>query len=131
MAELIKQELVLICGAPGSGKSTIAETMFCTHVRVEADDFFIDDDGVYRYDRSLIKQAHEECFRVTDRLLHAGCNVVVANTFTRQWEREPYLSLAKKHKLGVRYIHATGEYPNIHGVPDDVVLSMRQRFEPF
>ena len=125
------QEIVLICGAPGSGKSTIANSMSDTHVQVEADDFFTDANGVYRYDRSLIKQAHEDCLRRADLLLYARCSVVVSNTFTRKWEREPYVALAKKHKIGIRYIHATGEYPNIHGVPDDVVLSMRQRFEPF
>ena len=58
-------------------------------------------------------------------LLADGRNVVVANTFTRRWEYEPYLKMCDD----VEIVVARGNYQNIHGVPDNVVERMRERFE--
>lgn len=60
----------------------------------------------------------------------AGRPVVVANTFTRRWEMEPYLKAAKKRGIKVRIVEATGNWANVHGVPADAIERMRARWEP-
>ena len=118
-------QLVIIRGVPGSGKSTMARLNYPDHVLVEADMFFVGPDGEYRYDPAKIKDAHAWCRRMVRSLLDDGRKVVVANTFTRRWEYEPYLSMCDD----VEVVVARGYYRNIHGVPDHVVEKMRERFE--
>jgi len=57
--------------------------------------------------------------------------IAIANTFTKLWEMLPYFELAEKwgyrvHTLVTENRH---ESTNIHGVPDDILLQMRNRFE--
>jgi adenylylsulfate kinase-like enzyme len=52
-------ELVLIRGLPGTGKSTRAKKMR-DHLHLEAD-MFLMVDGVYVYDQSKVRAAHEQC----------------------------------------------------------------------
>lgn len=120
-------KLVLIRGLPGSGKSTMARAM-TDHQHFEADMFF-EQDGEYRYDASKIKDAHEWCQIQTFKALANGKSVVVSNTFTRRSEMEPYFDMAKTFGIVPRIIEATGNWPNIHGVPESVIQNMKQRWE--
>ena len=52
-----KNEIVLIRGLPGTGKTTLAKTME-GYAHFEAD-IFLEVDGVYVYDPSRIKAAHD------------------------------------------------------------------------
>jgi predicted kinase len=113
-------ELVLIRGLPGSGKSTMARAMK-THRHFEADMFFTDLDGAYLYDASKIKAAHEWCQMNAKWALERGESVVVSNTFTRQFEMAPYFAMAKTFGIEPRIVEATGNWPNVHGVPAEVV----------
>lgn len=121
-------QLVLIRGLPGSGKSTMARSM-STHAHYEADMYFTDASGVYRYDAGRIKDAHEWCQRQTFNALANGKSVVVSNTFTRRFEMAPYFKMAKTLGIDIRVIEARGNWPNVHGVPADVVDRMRKRWE--
>ena len=121
-------QLVLIRGLPGSGKSTIASAM-AGYRHLEADMFFTDLDGRYVYDSSKIKAAHEWCQLNTKWALERGERVVVSNTFTRLFEMEPYFEMAKNFGIEPRIVEATGNWPNVHGVPAEVVEKMRQRWE--
>lgn len=123
-------ELVLIRGLPGSGKTTMARgTMFEDFAHYEADMFFTDESGAYHYDRDKIKDAHEWCQREAFKALANGKSVVVSNTFTRRFEMEPYFEMAKTFGIEPRIMEATGNWPNVHGVPAEVVEKMRQRWE--
>lgn len=82
-------ELVLIRGLPGSGKSTYARRFYSGYVHCEADHYFYDKDGVYRYNPDLIRQAHAACQKKAREALRSGKSVVVSNTFVRQWEMLP------------------------------------------
>ena len=120
-------ELVLIRGLPGSGKSTMAKAMH-GYCHFEADQFFMRD-GEYKFDPALLKHAHDSCQKMADAALQIARDVVVSNTFTRKWEMQAYLDMAKKHGADVRIITATGNYKNVHGVPAEAIQKMRDRWE--
>lgn len=122
--------LVLIRGLPGSGKSTIAKSL-CGFVHLEADMYFVDAVGNYQYEKARIKEAHEWCQRETQKHLARGDDVVVSNTFTRRFEIEPYIKIASGLGITPNVLIATGKFENVHGVPADVIESMRNRWEEF
>lgn len=118
-------ELVIIRGLPGSGKSTLAaELAEKGYTHFEADMFFMKN-GVYCYDASQIRDAHNWCKARTRSALGRGERVVVANTFTRLAEMRPYLDMCPT----VRIIEAKGCWPNMHGVPPERIQEMAQRWE--
>jgi len=120
-------DLVLIRGLPGSGKSTMAKKQYSWCIHLEADMFFMRD-GVYRYEPEKIKEAHEWCQASALIALRSGNSVVVSNTFTRLWEMKPYIEMVTPD-VQLQIVTATGSYKNIHGVSDDVVQRMRERWE--
>jgi len=126
--------LFLIRGLPGSGKSTYAKSlkkgMDCMCIHVEADMFFTDVSGNYNYNPEKVVEAHEWCQRVCMDALNIGAAVIVANTFTRIREMQPYMDMATD--LGIPYaiVHVIGNFQNIHGVPEEVIEKMRERWEP-
>ena len=121
-------ELILIRGLPGSGKSTKAKT-FKLHCHVEADKYFIID-GEYKFDHTKLKNAHDWSFSCATLYLVNWHNVVVSNTFTQYWEMEPYINLANELKIDYTIIEMLGDFGNIHGVPDETIIRMKERYQP-
>jgi predicted kinase len=131
-------KLYIIRGAPGSGKSTHARKLLDWNV-MEADSFFIQKDGEYFFIPQLLKRAHNWCCKTTEEWLQAlfdsdpefKSDFGVANTFTRIWEMQPYLDMAKKYDYEVVVHRCTGEFENVHGVSPDKVEQMRERMEDY
>lgn len=120
--------LYIIRGVPGSGKTTLAYRL--TDTVIEADDFFVDPDGVYRYDQKRIGEAHAHCqIRVLRAMAYGINRIAVSNTFTRCWELITYIEMAKALGYAVRVIRCQGTWQNTHGVPAEIVEAMRNRFE--
>lgn len=118
-------ELIIIRGLPGSGKSTLATRLAeCfDYLHYEADMYFMVD-GEYKFDLAVVNKAHMWCQRrVETGLKYQG--VVVSNTFSRLWEMDFYLKLPNPKTI----IECQGNYGNIHGVPDEVVERMKNRWE--
>lgn len=125
-------KLTLIRGLPGSGKSTLAqrlaEASWSNSSHYEADQFFMVD-GVYKFDASKLAQAHATCLQRTDKDLEMGRYVLVSNTFTTWREMLPYFELAKKYCIIPQVILCqSGPYKSVHGVPEETIERMRQRF---
>ena len=125
------EKILVICrGIPGSGKSTFAKTLGGQHY--EADMYFIDPTtGEYKFDGSKIKNAHQWCqgFVKSDMILEYP-KIVVSNTFTQEWEIEPYFELAKEYgyKVFVVIVENRHNGVNAHNVPEDKIEQMKNRF---
>lgn len=126
--------LILIRGLPGSGKSTLAKRLQANYldaVHLETDMFFVDTEGQYGFNRSLLGTAHQWCQDTAKILLISGQTVIVSNTFTTVREMQPYLDHAEKLGCEVKVYYLTGNYGNIHNVPEDVIKRMADRFEAY
>lgn len=128
-------KLIIYRGLPGSGKSTLAKNNVTAlnklGLRVEhleADMYFEDAHGNYKYDPSKIKEAHQWCQEQTKKFLGNGVTVIVAGPFSTAWELLPYFRMLPWEDILV--LVATGEYENVHGVPAEVIEKMKKRWEP-
>ena len=125
--------LILLRGLPGAGKSTLAKMLVGDkeYRHKEADMFFIQD-GEYKYDGSKIQQAHEWCQEEIDFLMrYEHSPVVVSNTFTCEWELEPYYELTKKYGYQVHSLIVENRHDGVsqYGVPENKLQLMKDRFE--
>ena len=130
----MEKTLYIVRGIPGSGKSTFAKSLGGAHF--EADMFFMKN-GEYKYDMFKIKEAHKWCQDSVNTAMilntTAALNetIVVSNTFTQEWEMKPYFDLAETHGYKVFSIIVENRHggTNEHGVPDEVLTKMSERFE--
>lgn len=128
------KELFLLRGLPGSGKSTLAKSLGGIHI--EADQYFMEN-GLYKFDGSKIKLAHNYCQSQTKSWMStdgAQVNIdriIVSNTFTQEWEMEAYYNLAAEYDYRVYSLIVENRHGGInnHGVPSDKLKQMRNRFE--
>ena len=120
--------LFILRGLPGAGKSTLADSLGIDYV--EADMFFMQD-GEYKFDGTKIKLAHEWCQDRVRKIMEYGMNVAVANTFTQEWEMEPYLEMAEEFGYRVNSLIVENRHGNesVHGVPAQAMDIMEKRFE--
>lgn len=130
-------DLILLRGLPGAGKTTLAEVILQSSqgVRpdvISADNYFMDDKGNYNFDVSKIKEAHNSCQQIcAERMRLEFSKVVVANTFTEQWEMEPYFEMAERYNYRVHSVIIENRHDgkNIHNVPEDKLKQMKNRFQ--
>jgi predicted kinase len=122
--------LYIVRGLPGSGKSTFAKSLGGVHF--EADMYFVDENGVYNFDPTKIKMAHNWCMIQTQKaMVDEEPKIVVSNTFTQEWEMETYFKLANENGYQVYSIIVENRHEgkNTHGVPDDKLQIMKDRFQ--
>lgn len=140
--------LYLIRGLPGSGKSTLATLLQASLVQgsvspiCETDLFFYEWDPVrgkeiYHFDPMKLADSHRRNqSRVEDFMTGNVQHIIVANTFTKHEEMQPYRELAKQYKYHVTEITVKTDLTdeelaerNIHFVPVETIRRMRERWE--
>ena len=127
--------LTLLRGLPGAGKSTFAQ-FFKTLYWFEADKYFEDEEGNYNFDASKLREAHQWCKDKVEFHMDAPNGfppslIVVSNTFTQEWEMEPYYKLAEQYGYKVFSIIVENRHGSVneHGVPQEKLEQMKNRFE--
>jgi predicted kinase len=121
--------LYIVRGIPGSGKSTFANSLGCPVF--EADMYFMKD-GEYKFEADKLKLAHNWCkLRVEHSMEDDLPKIAVSNTFTQEWEMEAYYELAKQYGYTVFSVIIENRHGGVneHGVPEDKLQMMKDRFE--
>jgi predicted kinase len=126
--------LYLVRGVPGAGKSTFAKSLGGTHF--ETDEFFMVK-GEYKFDPTKIKEAHQSCQNwvntamIVNHTTGMHETIVVSNTFTQEWEMQPYYDMAKTwgYRVYSVIVENRHEGVNQHGVPEEKLQQMKDRFE--
>ena len=134
--------LFIIRGLPGAGKSTLAQTLVPAGRDLAADDYMhqdLDRSKPYVFEGAKVRASHDWCESTTKALMSDGTGlpVAVANTFTRRWEFEAYVGMAKECGYGLVVIDLfDGDLSdealaarNVHGVPLVAFERMRARYE--
>jgi ABC-type molybdenum transport system ATPase subunit/photorepair protein PhrA len=132
--------LYILRGLPGSGKSALSNTIVDSIAVCEADQYFVDKEtGEYKFNPDEIKIAHQWCKdEVENRMKYNQdtygldySEIVVSNTFTQEWEMDPYFKLAEKYGYRVFSLIVENRHggKNTHGVPDEKVEVMKNRFQ--
>jgi predicted kinase len=123
------KELFLLRGLPGAGKTTLAKTLGGAYI--EADQFF-EYEGKYEFDASKLKDAHAWCQNsVKVWTKNKVDRIIVSNTFTQAWEMDYYFELAKEHGYRVYSLVVENRHGGVneHGVPEEKLEQMKNRFE--
>ena len=126
--------LYILRGLPGAGKSTLARTIGAVYF--ESDMFFMEGNE-YKFNPTKLKDAHAWCqnqVRISMKNSNSklgDSKIAVANTFTQEWEMEPYIEMAKEFGFTVFTIIVENRHGGVnqHNVPDEVLDKMKNRFE--
>lgn len=123
--------LTIVRGHQGSGKTTYAVELASREpdlLHFENDHFLEGPEG-YSYSPERHSHAKAKCLETVEQMINAGNRVVVASTFTTLAEMKPYLDLvADGH---TRVFEMFGDFPNTHGVPQEVIEAKKKAFEPY
>lgn len=130
-------KVFIMRGLPGAGKTTWIRNNLPDALICSADNYFLDEEGIYRFDSLFISEAHESCLKGFTEILTSHENmaeneslvIVVDNTAIRAWEISPYYNLAKAYRHDVKVVHIKCDSDlahsrNIHGVPLERVEKM-------
>jgi predicted kinase len=130
------QVLIIMQGAPGSGKSYLANLI---RIGIEAekgrvfvcptDDFFHDLRGHYRYDPDKLEDYHKLNQQRVHCILKYGGSALVDNCNIKAWEAKPYVQMGVQLGIPITFIRCAAKFPNLHGVPTETVERMRASME--
>jgi len=139
-------QMIILRGLPGSGKSTFAETLRdgfavveARTVVVSANHYFMRD-GKYRFDANKLPAAHGAAIQAASEAVRDRVHVVIVdNPNVRRWEFRPYVDLAREHKFDVTEIIVGRVGANapceeycrrcLHDVPLSTIQKMANDFE--
>lgn len=127
--------LILLRGLPGSGKSTLAEVLSENgmYPYYSIDDYFTDPtSGKYEFNFAENHLAYKQCELATEKSLKENVKkVIIHNTFTIEWEMEPYFKMAEKYgyKLFVLTVENRHNSTNIHHISHEQLQKMASKYK--
>jgi len=127
--------LILLRGLPGSGKTALAKVLSENgkYPIYSVDDYFTDEKtGQYEFNHTENHIAYKACERNTENRLKEGIEkVIVHNTFTIDWELQPYFEMAKKYNYTL-FITTVENYHkglNTHGIAEEQLRKMAEKYK--
>lgn len=127
--------LILLRGLPGSGKSTLAMLLseqgkYPVH---SVDHYFTDPaTGQYAFDPYRNHLAYSRCEALTEACMQQKTDkIFVDNTFTIEWEIEPYFKLAATYGYRVFVVTIENRHggKNIHGITAEQLQKMAVKYK--
>lgn len=121
-----KPLLILIQGAPGAGKTTMAKKLSgILHIPYFEADMWFSRHGKYQFISEELGKAHYWCFSKVKKNLENGKSVICSNTLTTDWEVENYINLAKQFDANYYIIRLLSDYGTIHGTPPEAIERLK------
>ena len=126
--------LFLIRGLPGSGKSTLAQKLSEAgkYPVFSVDEYFTDANGNYSFDHLQNHIAYDQCKKKTsDEMQKRTEKIFVDNTFTLDWEMEPYFKMAAEndYAIFVMTVENCHGSKNIHGISEEQIKKMAEKYK--
>jgi predicted kinase len=130
-----KHALILLRGLPGSGKSTFASILSengkCPVLSI--DSYFTNPNtGEYIFEFDKNHLAYKSCEGQTRLFMEQDSEkIFVDNTFTLEWEMEPYFKLAKEFNYLVFVITVENRHgnSNIHNISQEQLQKMAAKYK--
>ena len=126
------KRLYILRGLPQSGKSSLAKEIIYEEGKMFSPEDYFSKSGEYIYNPSMLPEAYAECREGVKKAMESECpKIVVHDTFSRRWEAEPYLELAKKFNYSTAVIECQSNFGRpINATDETAVLKMIERWEP-
>lgn len=126
--------LILLRGLPGSGKSTLAKILSENIWPVfSIDSYFVNpetNEYVFRYNENHL--AYKACERNTEKAMQSTIEkIFVDNTFTLEWEMEPYFKLAKRYNYQLHVVTVENRHKskNTHHISVEQIRKMAEKYK--
>ena len=128
------KSLILLRGLPGSGKSTLAKSLCESgkHPVFSVDDYFTGKNGAYKFEFDKNHIAYRQCEEKTKEAMIKGEEkIFIDNTFTLDWEMEPYFKLASAYKYQLHVVTVENHHgnKNIHNIADEQIKKMADKYK--
>jgi len=129
------KSLILLRGLPGSGKTTLAKVLSenNTYPVFSVDDYFTNEvTGEYIFNFQNNHLAYKQCKDLTNEAMKQNFpKVIVHNTFTLDWELEPYFKMASLYyyTLFVVTVENYHEHKNVHEVTEEQLQKMAEKYK--
>ena len=130
---LENKECLVTSGIPGCGKSTYLCKNAPSATVCSADQFFLDDHGLYVFDRNKLGAAHNYCWELFRMAVMTGDPVVAVDNTNLNWsEMGRYVELALQYGYKVRVVQFSvptdvAAARNVHGVPAEHIGKMARK----
>lgn len=135
MSEIHTPALIILRGLPGSGKSTLARLLSENgkYPVYSIDDYFTDPEtGEYKFQFEKNHLAYKACQLATEDAMKIKIErIFLDNTFTMEWELEPYFLMAHHFGYAVHVVTVENYHgsKNIHSISDEQMQKMAEKYK--